>query len=84
MQRRDATRRSGLSVVLVIAPAIAFAEMPSGTTIKVVADAWLARKSGPGFGAAMTMVETVRLSATEESAKRFAEMQIGVLDKAGT
>jgi hypothetical protein len=62
MQRRDAMRRLGLFVVLVISPAIALAEMPFGTTIKVVADAWLARKSGPGFGAAMTMVETAGLS----------------------
>jgi 2-keto-4-pentenoate hydratase len=44
-------------VIALLAPLAAQAEMPSEANIKAVADAWLAKKPAPGFGANMTMPE---------------------------
>jgi 2-keto-4-pentenoate hydratase len=44
-----------------LAPLAAQAEMPSEVNIKAVADAWLARKPAPGFGASMTMAEAAKV-----------------------
>jgi 2-keto-4-pentenoate hydratase len=35
--------------------------MPSEANIKAVADAWLAKKPAPGFGATMTMAEAAKV-----------------------
>ncbi|MGE5849620.1 MAG: 2-keto-4-pentenoate hydratase [Candidatus Methylomirabilota bacterium] len=42
-------------------PLAAQAEMPSEANIKAVANAWLAKKPAPGFGATMTMAEAARV-----------------------
>lgn len=54
-------RRMAVLLVLLLAPALACAEMPSVASIKTVADAWLMKKPAPGFGAAMTMAEAAKV-----------------------
>lgn len=54
-------RRLMLCMVLLLVPVLAYGEMPSDANIKVVADAWLAKKPAPTFGAAMTMAEAARV-----------------------
>ncbi len=54
-------RRMAVLLVLLLAPGLAYAEMPSKASIKAVADSWLAKKPAPGFGAAMTMVEAAKV-----------------------
>jgi 2-keto-4-pentenoate hydratase len=44
-------------VVFLLAPALAFAEMPPEEEIKLVAESWLARKPARGFGVTMSMSE---------------------------
>jgi len=56
-------RRLMLFAVLLLTPALAQAEMPSEGAVKVVADAWLAKKPAPSFGAQMTMAEAVKVQA---------------------
>ncbi len=50
-------RRLALLVVLLLAPVLANAEMPSEGNIKAVAEAWIAKKPAPSFVAAMSMAE---------------------------
>src|SRR5574341_2267396 len=47
--------------VLLLVPLAAQAEMPSEANIKAVADAWLAKKPAPSFGATMTMAEAAKV-----------------------
>ena len=42
-----------LCLVLVLMPLVSFADMPSDANIRTVAEAWLAKKPVPSFGAAM-------------------------------
>ena len=42
-----------LCLVLVLMPLVSFADMPSDANIRTVAEAWLAKKPAPSFGAAM-------------------------------
>jgi 2-keto-4-pentenoate hydratase len=46
-----------MCVVVLLLPVVAQAEMPSEGNINAVAEAWLAKKPAPGFGAAMTIAE---------------------------
>jgi 2-keto-4-pentenoate hydratase len=46
-----------LCLVLVLMPLVSFADMPSDANIRTVAEAWLAKKPAPGFGAGMSMAE---------------------------
>ncbi|MBI4572450.1 MAG: hypothetical protein HY713_04080 [candidate division NC10 bacterium] len=46
---------------VLLVPLAAWAEMPSEANIKAVADAWLAKKPAPGFGATMTMAEAANV-----------------------
>lgn len=48
-------------MVLLLVPLAAQAEMPSDANIKAVAEAWLARKPAPSFGAAMNMTEAAKV-----------------------
>ena len=48
-------------VIVLLAPLAAQAEMPSEANIKAVAEAWLAKKPAPGFGATMTLAEAVKV-----------------------
>jgi len=50
-------RRLWMCVVVLLLPVVAQAEMPSEGNINAVAEAWLAKKPAPGFGAAMTIAE---------------------------
>ncbi len=47
--------------IVLLVPLAAQAEMPSEANIKAVADAWLAKKPAPGFGATMTMTEAAKV-----------------------
>jgi 2-keto-4-pentenoate hydratase len=47
--------------VLLLVPLAAQAEMPSEASIKAVADAWLAKKPAPNFGAVMTIAEAAKV-----------------------
>jgi hypothetical protein len=46
---------------VLLAPLAAQAEMPSEANIKAVADAWLAQKPAPSFGAVMTIAEAAKV-----------------------
>jgi 2-keto-4-pentenoate hydratase len=46
-----------MCAVVLLVPLAAQAEMPSEANIKAVAEAWLAKKPAPGFGATMTIAE---------------------------
>jgi 2-keto-4-pentenoate hydratase len=48
-------------VIVLLAPMAAQAETPSDANIKAVADAWLAKKPAPSFGAAMSMAEAAKV-----------------------
>ncbi|MBI4587483.1 MAG: fumarylacetoacetate hydrolase [Candidatus Rokubacteria bacterium] len=50
-----------MSMVLLLAPLAAQAEMPSDANIKAVAEAWRAKKPAPSFGAAMSMAEAAKV-----------------------
>ena len=50
-------RRMACMVVFLLAPALAFAEMPPEEEIKLVAESWLAKKPAQGFGVTMSMSE---------------------------
>jgi 2-keto-4-pentenoate hydratase len=50
-----------LAVLLLASPVLAFAEMPSKASIKAVAEAWLAKKPAPSFGATMSMAEAAKV-----------------------
>lgn len=65
--------RLALLLVLPLVPVLVDAEMPSERNIKTVADAWLAKKSAPSFGAGMTMAEAARVQELYNSliAKEF-------------
>jgi 2-keto-4-pentenoate hydratase len=54
-------RRLTLFAVLMLAPVLAQAEMPSEANIKAVAEAWLAKKPAPSFGTAMTIAEAAKV-----------------------
>jgi len=54
-------RRLTLFLLLLFAPILVHAEMPSEANIKAVADAWSAKKPAPGFNAAMTMDEAAKV-----------------------
>jgi 2-keto-4-pentenoate hydratase len=56
-------RRLGLFMAIVLFPVCAWAEMPSGDSIKAVADAWLAKRPAPGFAATMTMEDAAKVQA---------------------
>jgi len=47
--------------IVLLVPLAAQAEMPSEANIKAVAETWLAKKPGPGFGATMTIAEAVKV-----------------------
>jgi 2-keto-4-pentenoate hydratase len=53
--------------------------MPSEANIKAVADAWLARKPAPSFGA----VRSTLSPATADSVAKLAAMKVEVLDQTG-
>jgi 2-keto-4-pentenoate hydratase len=46
---------------VLLVPLAAQAEMPSEASIKAVADAWLAKKPAPSFGAVMTIAEAAKI-----------------------
>ena len=50
-----------LLLVLLLTPVLAYAEMPSEANIRTIANAWLAKKPAPGFGADMTMEEAAKV-----------------------
>jgi 2-keto-4-pentenoate hydratase len=54
-------RKLTLILVLLLAPVLASAEMPSEANIKAVAEAWLAKKPAQSFGAAMSMAEAAKV-----------------------
>jgi 2-keto-4-pentenoate hydratase len=56
-------RRLGLFMAIVLLSVCAWAEMPSGDSIKAVADAWLAKRPAPGFAATMTMEDAAKVQA---------------------
>jgi len=56
-------RRLGLFMAIVLFSVCAWAEMPSGDSIKAVADAWLAKRPAPGFAATMTMEDAAKVQA---------------------
>jgi len=60
-------RRLWMCVVVLLLPVVAQAEMPSEGNINAVAEAWLAKKPAPGFGAAMTIAEA---AAVQERSHR--------------
>jgi 2-keto-4-pentenoate hydratase len=61
--------------VFLLAPVLAFAEMPPEVTINAVAQAWLAKKPAQGFGVTMSMSEAaeVRARYTARIAKDLGE-----------
>ncbi len=50
-----------MCAIVLLVPLAAQAEMPSEANIKAVADAWLARKPAPSFGATMTIAEAAKV-----------------------
>lgn len=56
-------RRLTLFTAMLLIPVCVSADMPSGESIKAVADAWLAKRPAPGFGAPMTMEEAAQVQA---------------------
>lgn len=60
--------------VVLLVPFPARAEMPSEGNIQAVADAWLAKKPAPGFGATMTMAEA---ATVQERYKAFIAKDLG-------
>jgi 2-keto-4-pentenoate hydratase len=56
-------RRLVLFMAIALFPVCAWAEMPSGESIKAVADAWLAKRPAPGFAATMTMEDAAKVQA---------------------
>jgi 2-keto-4-pentenoate hydratase len=56
-------RRLTVTLILLLAPVLVHAEMPPEASIKAVAEAWLARKPAPAFGAAMSMAEAAAVQA---------------------
>lgn len=50
-----------MCATVLLVPLVAQAEMPSEANIKAVADAWLAKKPAPSFGAVMTIVEAAKV-----------------------
>lgn len=80
-------RRLILFVVLLLAPVLAYAEMPSESNIKAVADAWLAKKLAPSFGVTMTMVEAEKVqerynALTEKDKGRVVGYKAGLTNPA--
>ena len=69
-------RRMALVVGLLLAPVLALAEMPSDADIRAVAEAWLAKKPAPGFGAAMSMLEA---SKVQEQYKSLIAKDLGAV-----
>jgi 2-keto-4-pentenoate hydratase len=54
-------RRIWILAMIWLVPLAAQAEMPSEAGIKAVAEAWLAKRPAPGFGAVMTMAEGAKV-----------------------
>ena len=50
-------RRMAWMAVFLLAPALAFAEMPPEKNIQTIAESWLAKKPAQGFGVTMSMSE---------------------------
>jgi len=56
-------RRLALFMAIAFLPVCTWAEMPSGDSIKAVADAWLAKRPAPAFSATMTMEDAAKVQA---------------------
>ncbi len=56
-------RRLVASLIIALTATCAWAEMPSDASVKAVAEAWLAKKPAPGFGATMTIAEAAKVQA---------------------
>ena len=69
-------RRLILCAMLVMMPVLVQAEMPTPSAIQAVADAWLAKRPAPGFGAQMTTAEAAAVQAayTAITSKELGEI----------
>jgi 2-keto-4-pentenoate hydratase len=69
-------RRVSLFVFILLLTGVACAEMPSDQSVKAVAEAWLAKRPAPGFGATMTMAEaaTVQGAYTALTSKDLGDV----------
>lgn len=56
-------RRVVASLIMALTATCAWADMPSDASVKAVAEAWLAKKPAPGFGATMTVAEAAKVQA---------------------
>lgn len=67
--------RSPLVLLWVLLMAVpAWGDMPSEARVKAVAEAWLAKRPAPGFGAAMTMAEAAKV---QEQYNRLTAADLG-------
>jgi 2-keto-4-pentenoate hydratase len=69
-------RRMGWLAVFLLAPALAFAEMPPEANIRAAAESWLAKKPAQGFGVTMSMSEAalVQIRFTSLIAKGLGDV----------